>query len=204
MAGGCCRGGGRHGRRPRAFGARGYGARNHLTPKKKAGEKEESEGILTAGKNKDAGGSGTAVRAEVRTAAGGALPCGGCDLRGVGEGENGVGRAGERAGGCSAPLNRGRGAGGAPTTHVVVAVAAAPGAGGSEPRGRKGTAPTGGARASAAREGDAATVAARPFGWAGPAAVLGHAARKGEASWAGAACAEEKASGRRSWANGPK
>ena len=42
-------GGGRHGRRPRAFGARGYGAGNHLTPKKRAGEKEESKGRLTAG-----------------------------------------------------------------------------------------------------------------------------------------------------------
>ena len=43
----------RYGRRSKLADAHGYGARNHLTPKKRAGEKEESEGILTAGKNED-------------------------------------------------------------------------------------------------------------------------------------------------------
>ena len=46
--------------------------------------------------------------------------------------------------------------------------------------------PIDGAQASAAGEKGAAVVAARPFGWSRPAAVLGRAARKGEASWAGA------------------
>ena len=130
-------------------------------PREKVGEREESEGVLTAGKSEDGEGSGTAVRAEVRTA----------DRRSssvrrlqppwrereseIERGQQGSARglgsfkSRPRSGGRSHDARRGR--------RLQLRQARA---GGSEPRGRKGTAPTGGARASAAGErGGAAVVA---------------------------------------------
>ena len=83
------------------------GHTSHQTPKEKVGEREESEGILTAGKSKDGEGSGTAVCAEVRTAdrrSSSVRRLWG--FRGVNARENGAGEQQGHAGG-SAPIYRG-------------------------------------------------------------------------------------------------
>jgi len=81
-------------------------------PREKVGEREESEGVLTAGKSEDGEGSGTAVLAEVRTAdrrSSSVRRVWG--FRGVNARENGAGEQQGRAGGLGSYLSRPRSGG---------------------------------------------------------------------------------------------
>jgi len=156
-----------------------YGPRN--SPITARGERGE-EGVLTAGKIGGGDGSGTAGRAEVRSAAGGASPCGGC---GQERGENWSGGSRGRARGGSAPICSGRGARGAlpRCTERGRRLLRRRARAVAELRGEGDGADRWGPGVSGWEEGGAAMVASRPFGWAGPRCW---AERGGEASWAGA------------------
>ena len=130
-----CRFGGRERRQARwppwpatmARGACGQGTGSQQNEKRRAWEERGEYGESHRGENRSGGGSVTAGRAEVRSAAGGASPCGGC---GQERGENWSGGSRGRARGARLLFVAAGREGGAPMMHGAwAAVAQTPGAG---------------------------------------------------------------------------
>jgi len=105
----------------------GKGAKSHETRNETHGEGEGTTASSPRAKIGGGDGSETTATRTARSVVGGAPPCGSC---GRDEAKTERGQQGAREGGARLPFNEAEGREDAPTTRVVAAVAAAPGAGG--------------------------------------------------------------------------